>query len=314
MAYQILWICCVWGVLTLMTASTALSVEPLTNHAMGGITGQATVQPSNEKRETAYSIPTETTTPDDILQIGRPDQSMTLSTLGSDRYNAVLLDFLGVKANEKLGIEAKDFHGKAEVGNIVYTDEDTLTSVVLSGTFTGFFEVPSLFKDGRNEHEIQVSPSNIPQQIIDSYNNGKGSHDFILSYHGTAYDPGDISESTPSIIAKPNRQAQLVGRAENKPLNILVPRGYGDKTTWNVITTIEPGKSFVHIDINRLTTHHNLKYTIKIANNEEGLNAGDTGSRPTDRSGTLGTLYMGGDGKTTIEPGSIVITTFDDGV
>ncbi|VVS95211.1 hypothetical protein [Desulfoluna spongiiphila] len=314
MTPRILWICCVWSILTLMIPSAVLSIEPLTNNAMGSITGQATVQPSNEKRETVYSISTETTTPDDTLQVELPDQSMTPSTLDSDHYNAVLIDFLGVEANEKLGIQAEDFHGEAEVGNIVYTDEDTLTSVVLSGTFTGFFKVPSIFKDGRIEHEIQVSPSNIPQQVIDSYNNGNGSHDFILSHQGTAYTPGDISEVTPSIIAKPNRQAQLVGRAVNKPLNILVPRGHGDNTTWNVITTIAPGKSFVHIDINRLTTHHNLKYTIKIANNESGLNAGDTGSRATDRSGTLGTLYMGGDGKTTVEPGSIVITTFDDGV
>jgi len=314
MTSRILWICCVWGTLTLLTASTAFSIEPLTNNAMGTITGQATVQPSNENRETVYSVATEVMVPDDTLQIALPDQSMTPSTLDSGQHNAVLIDFLGVEANEKWGIKAEDFHGEAEVGDIVYTDEDTLTSVVLSGTFTGFFEVPSVFKDGRIEHEIQVSPSSIPQQVIDSYNNGRGTHDFILSYQGTAYNPDDISESTPSIIAKPNRQAQLVGRAENKPLNILVPRGHGDNTTWDVITTIEPGKAFVHIDINRLTTHHKLKYTIKIANNEKGLNAGDTGSRPTDRSGTLGTLYMGGEGKTIVEPGSIVITTFDDGV
>lgn len=297
-----------------MTATTASSIEPLTNNAMSAITGQATVQPSNEKRETVYSVPTEVTPSNDTLHIELPNQSMVPSTLDDDRYNAVLIDFLGIEGNEKLGIEAEDFHGEVEVGNIVYTDDDTLTSVVLSGTFTGYFKVPSVFKDGRTQHEVQVSPSHIPQQVIDSYDHGNGTHDFILSHQGTAYTPEDISDSTPSIMAKPNRQAQLVGRAETKPLNILVPRGHGDNTTWNVITTIEPGKSFVHIDINRITTHHKCKYTIKIANNENGLNAGDVGSRPTDRSGTLGTLYMGGNGSTTVEPGTVVITTFDDGV
>lgn len=312
MASRILWICCVWTTLSLSTATTALSMEHLTNHAMAGITGQATVQPSNEKRETAYSLPTETTTPDDILRIERPKQSMTPSILDSNRSNAVLIDFLGVEADDSLGIEAADFHGDTDVGTIVYTDEDTLTSVIFSGLFTGYYEVPSRFKDGRDVHEVRVSAARIPPAVIESYN--KGESDFILSYQGTCYDPDDISETTPSIFAKPNRQAQTVGRAGKKELNILVPSGHGDETSWHVITTVQPGEAFVQIDVNRLVTHHTLKYTIKIANNKEGLNAGDPGSRPADRSGTLGTLYMGGNGKTTVEPGSVVITTFDDGV
>ena len=312
MASRFLWIGCVWGTLTLMTASTALSIEPLTNHTMAGITGQATAQQSDESRETAYALPTETTPRDDTLRLLLPKQSLTPSILDNDHTNAVIIDFLGVEANERLGLEAEDFYGDAEVGTIIYTDEETLTSVILSGTFTGFFEVPSTFRDGLAEHDIRVSESRIPIQVIKDSNDGKS--DFILSYQGTTYTAKDLVGDATSFSARPNRQGQLVGRAGDKPLNILIPSGHGDDTTWNVMTTIPAGEAFVQIDINRIFNHHTMKYTVKIANNKGGLNAGDPGSLPTDRSGTLGTLYMGGDGKTTIEPGSIVITTFDDGV
>jgi len=312
MVFRFLRICCAWGILTLMTASTALSIEPLTNHVMDGITGQATAEQSAESRETAYALPTETTLRDDTLRLLLPKQDLSPSILDNDHTNAVIMDFLGVEANERLGLEAEDFHGKAEVGTITYTDEDTLTSVILSGTFTGFFEVPSTFQDGLAEHDIRVSESRIPDQVISDSNDGIS--DFILSYQGATYTAKDIIDSDTSFSARPNRQVQLVGRAGDKPLNILVPNGHGDDTTWHVMTTIPAGEAFVQIDVNRLYTHHNMKYTVKIANNKGGLNAGDPGSIPTDRSGTLGTLYMGGDGRTTIEPGSIVITTFDDGV
>jgi len=312
MAFRFLRICCAWGILTLMTASTALSIEPLTNHVMDGITGQATAEQADESRETAYIIPTETTPRDDTLRLLLPKQSLTPSILDSDHTNAVIIDFLGVEANERLGLEAEDFYGDAEVGTILYTDEETLTSVILSGTFTGYFEVPSIFKDGLAEHNILVSASRIPDQVISDSNNGIS--DFILSYQGATYTAKDIIESDTSFLVRPNRQVQLVGRAGDKPLNILIPNGHGEATKWNVMTTVPAGEAFVQIDVNRLYNHHTMKYTVKIANNKSGLNAGDPGSLPTDRSGTLGTLYMGGNGRTTIEPGSIVITTFDDGV
>ncbi|BCS96062.1 hypothetical protein DSLASN_16940 [Desulfoluna limicola] len=312
MASRFLWICCAWGTLTLMTASAALSIEPLTNHVMDGITGQATAEQADESRETAYVIPTETTPREDTLRLLLPKQSLTPSILDNDHTSAVIMDFLGVKADERLGLEAEDFHGEAEVGTITYTDEDTLTSVIFSGTFTGFFEVPSSFKDGLSEHDILVSSSRIPDQVISDSN--EGISDFILSYQGATYTAKEIIGSDASFSARPNRQVQLVGQAGDKPLNILIPSGHGQDTTWHVMTTIPAGEAFVQIDVNRLFTHHTMKYTVKIANNKGGLNAGDPGSMPTDRSGTLGTLYMGGDGKTTIEPGTIVITTFDDDV
>jgi len=312
MAFRFLRICCVWSTLTLMTASTALSIEPLTNNAMDGITGQATAEQADESRETAYIIPTETTPRDDTLRLLLPKQSLTPSILDNDHTNAVIIDFLGVEANDRLGLDAEDFHGEEEIGDITYTDEESHTSVILSGNFTGYFKVPSTFKDGLTEHNIMVSASRIPDHVIDDSNNGTA--DFILSYQGATYTAKDLIESDTSFSARPNRQVQLVGRAGDKPLNILVPKGQGTDTTWNVITTIPAGEAFVQIDVNRIINHHSLKYKVKIANNKGGLNAGDPGSLPTDRSGTLGTLYMGGDGKTTVEPASIVITTFDDGV
>lgn len=309
MAYRVLCIWGAWVAFSLMTANATQAMEPLPPHALDGITGQATAQPSNETRETTHAIPTETTEYDDILQVVLPKPRLLPSTLDTHGYSTVFMDFLGVEADAALGIPEEDFHGSVTVGNIVYTDEESLTSVILAGSFTGHFEIPTRFSDGLKAHQILASASRIPGEIVAEYNND--TSDFILSYQGTTYTPENLTESDQSFTTMPNRQVQTVGRAGNKDLHILAPQGHGDKTTWNLIATISKDKPFVQIDVNRLVTHHALKYTVKIANNRDGLNAGDPGSQPTDRSGTLGTLYMRGNGKTAIEPGTVVISTFD---
>ena len=312
MRHPFLFIYSVWLTLALTMAPMAFSLEALNNHTMGNITGQATVNPSPETRETAYPIETEIAPLKDTLQLLLPKPYLLPDTLDYAEYNAVFIDFIGTEANERLGIEATNFHGSAEVGAIHYTDEDSLVSVVLDGQFTGFFNVPSEFSDGHREHTIHVSASKLPAQLLADYK--KGDSDFILSYQGAIYTAETITDETSTFTVRPNRQVQTVGVAGEKPLSILVPRGHGDETTWSVITTIPKGDTFVQIDVNRMTTHHTMKYAIKIANNEQGLNAGDIGSKHTDSSGTLGTLYMGGNGKVTVEPATLIITTFNDDV
>ena len=312
MGRQFLFIYGVWLTLALTMAPKAFSLEPLNNHAMGNITGQATIVPSPEARETAYPIETETAPLKDTLQLLLPKPYLLPDTLDYADYNSVFIDFIGTEANDSLGIDAKNFHGNADVGAIHYTDEKSLVSVVLDGQFTGFFEVPSVFSDGLKEHTIHVSTSQLPSQVIEAYK--KGDSDFILSYQGAIYTAETLTEETSTFTVRPNRQVQTVGHSGLKPLSILVPRGHGEETTWSVIATLPKDNTFVQIDINRLTIHHTLKYAIKIANNDKGLNAGDMGSKSTDRSGTLGTLYMGGNGKVTVEPATLIITTFNDDV
>ncbi|MCG8470280.1 MAG: hypothetical protein MI742_00285 [Desulfobacterales bacterium] len=294
----------------------AHAATPLTNHDLSGITGQATANPSDEsRRDTTYPSPTEVDPNTDELQVVLPKAKMVPSNINETNNNTVILDFLPSPEAPDLGIfDSDDFQGFVDVGNIVYTDNDTHTSIVLDGQFTGYFLVPSYFghtQDGVpiTEHTISVNASHIPQDVKARYQ--AGTSDFLFHYQGTGYSSQDVLKGGPlaPITAYPNRQAQMVGKApKDKDLDILVPSGHGDNSGWHLLATIPKGESFIKIDMNRLVNHHTAKYTVKIGNNKMGLNAGDPGSSPTDRSGTLGTLYMGGDGKTIVEPGCIIIT------
>lgn len=300
MAYRVLRIffIFIWATVALTGASVPSAMETLTNHAMESITGQATAQQSNEARETAYIVATEVYPEDDTLHPLQPKPTLTPSTLNGDNTNTVILDFLGVEANERLGIEAEDFNGDVEVGNIFYLEEDTGTYVHLHGTFFGQFIVPSTFEDGSRYKTIRVSKAHMEAPP----SNG----DTLLSYQGNTYTEGDITTET-SFRAYPNRQAQTVARTGERPLHLMIPHGEDDTTQWRVFTTIPADTSFIQVDINHLITRNSGAYTVKLSNNSAGLNAGDIGGAPGDYSGILGTLYFSGE--TLVEGGTVVITT-----
>ena len=294
------------------------AMEPMSAKDMSGIVGQATATPSNESRETIYTTPTEVAPGTDILQVPLPRPEMVPSIVAEEKNKTVLIDFLPSETAPQYDVfDTYDFQGSVDVGNIIYTDNDTNTSIILDGIFTGYFLVPSTFEDGESTHTLTFTNSNFPDDVKERFQDGKT--DIHFGYQGTVYSAGSViglaDKEKLELTARPNRQAQLVGRAPyDKDLDILHPVGHGESTQWKLLTTISAGEAFIKIDINRLVNHHKAKYTIKLANNEKGLNAGDPGSQPSDYSGTLGTLYMGGEGKTTIEPGTIVITTIKDAI
>ncbi|SCY12425.1 hypothetical protein [Desulfoluna spongiiphila] len=298
MAYRVLRIFVMWVTAALTIPSASPAIESLTNHAMDHITGQATAQQSNEDRETAYTVATEVHPPDDTLHPVLPKPTMAPSTLDGDHTNTVILDFLGVEANERLGTDAEDFNGEVEVGNIFYLDEDTQTYVHLHGTFFGEFVVPSTYDDGSSFKTIRVSK----ERLDDVYPDGN----YLLSYQGSTYMEKDLIDET-SYRAYPNRQAQTVAKTGERPLHLLIPHGEGDSTQWRLFTTIPAETDFIQIDINRLVTRNSGAYTVKLSNNAAGLNAGNVGAAAGDYSGTLGTLYFSGE--TLVEGGTVVITT-----
>ncbi|WP_300666753.1 hypothetical protein [Desulfoluna sp.] len=298
MTCRVLRIVVVWITFLLLNTSVALAIESLTNHAMDGITGQAVVEQSNEARETTYSVQTETMAHDDILRMALPKQSMSPSTSSSADTHSVIIDFLGIEGDARRGIDAKDFHGDVEVGNIFYRDEDTLTYVHLHGTFLGEFTVPSTYADKVTRFKtILASKDRIKGANLEGH--------YLLSYQGNLYTKNDLSDKA-SFLIYPNRQVQTVGKTGDVPLNLLIPHGEKENTEWRLFTTIPAKTNFVQIDINRLITTHNAAYTVKLSNNAKGLNAGDIGASPEDHTGVLGTLYFAGE--TLVEGGTMVIT------
>ncbi len=294
-------------------ATNSFCLEALSDSTMSNISGQATGF-SEDNEHPVYNTYSSNLS---YNYLGTDEQRRS-SFPGEHNgtHKTILLDFIGKDATDTFGNTYRaPFYTDMHVGDITYEDKDSNAFAILEGYANGFVEIPESYgldSDGnlRFTKTVSISNSSIPLDL-DGTN-------YICSYQGNIFTPESIenlsSEKT-SFEIYPNRNSQTIGEAIGGDLTILIPYEKADGTFgWGIGAIIPEGKRYIHIDLNRMNESRTILYSIKLANNPEGVNdpIDTTQINPAEstsnnlRCNTLGTAFV--DTSMSILGGSVFIT------